>query len=1020
MPRLPDKTALGDPGAYPRRPMADAGDLRTGARLPGSIANTANLAPYSLADTTVQIPLSVANTGADQIARGVESLAGSIKEFALQRQREEDYETKKRLIEFKLQTEMDLENHKRTIEPGGHGFSDAWGQAYGNRARQFLGPDGANVPRHLRRQVDYAVAEHGIALSERAQRFQFMEHDKYELEGLNQTLDLTKGKVEVDPSRRDEMLKEGESLVDLSRLSPADKYRTRRNFRRDIDKTAGLSMLMRAETAEDYDKLKKIYFQPDAPDRSERIGISERALQDASTSRELPQFSGKPSAGYWGNDAAWQRLTGIEKAAAIALLEADVRDGKVDLDAATNVLGAMINRADKEGKPLGDHVSSKAYQPTIEPAQYARLKVIVGSPAFRELVDLGRARLSGEAEDWVKGATHFLAPEGRMLALERGEPEKYKDWGPRGSNWTGFGKDPSRPGEYSAVVFRDGSHAFLAPAGAHSARLRAADDAELPPEPGTYAGPLTGLSLPERRALWNQAETKRKQAIAVIEKEIASWEKIAQDGYQLPPEMLADLSRRVRNSGDKTVEAHFLSTLGLADLTRELNRLPPVELERMVGTERSRILKEGITPAQEKRLDHLEKTLRSMKEGVNNDQLSWANRVGIVKLDPIDFSKDESLARRAEQGREVAQYYNQEPTFFTKNERDALVDKMRVGGEPMLGMLSKINKAFGADASAAIREIAKDAPEAAWISGMIANGANPQAIKDAAQAIELRRDKNFKKSLPENEDYRSAMTAELGTTFQALPHSKAALVATANAIYEVRALRKGNVTTFDSDLWRESVKEAIGERDVKGEKYGGLHYQSRGIFGLGKGSPVVVPPNMKQKEFRTAIDTIRHEDLIGAFGEAPVTGSGNPLSMGALRQATLVSVGNGQYWMAMGDPQGADPMWVKSHSGDNYTLDLNRLEPVLRKRRPDLYEPAASAPLRFTSSQAEHMAETFRGIDGMIESYEPGKRESDNVEDRRSQGRPHPTGGLESDQQYAARQRDAQPLTRSLRRKDAP
>lgn len=82
MPRLPDKTTLGDPGALARRPMVDPGDLRTGAKLPGSIANTANLAPYSLADTTVQIPLSVAQTGAGAIAQGVASLAGTVGKLA--------------------------------------------------------------------------------------------------------------------------------------------------------------------------------------------------------------------------------------------------------------------------------------------------------------------------------------------------------------------------------------------------------------------------------------------------------------------------------------------------------------------------------------------------------------------------------------------------------------------------------------------------------------------------------------------------------------------------------------------------------------------------------------------------------------------------------------------------------------------------------------------------------------------------------------------------------------------------
>lgn len=71
LPRLPDKTALGGVGAYPRRPIVDAGNLTTGAKLSPSIA-----------DTTVPIPLSVANTGAGAIAQGVASLAGTVGKLA--------------------------------------------------------------------------------------------------------------------------------------------------------------------------------------------------------------------------------------------------------------------------------------------------------------------------------------------------------------------------------------------------------------------------------------------------------------------------------------------------------------------------------------------------------------------------------------------------------------------------------------------------------------------------------------------------------------------------------------------------------------------------------------------------------------------------------------------------------------------------------------------------------------------------------------------------------------------------
>ena len=116
---------------------------------------------------------------------------------------------------------------------------------------------------------------------------------------------------------------------------------------------------------------------------------------------------------YWGDHPAWAGLGPHEKAAAMALMEADGRD----FGSAKNALGAMINRSNKEGVDLGAHVSKRIYQPTIEPTQFSRLQSILASPEHRQLTELARQRMSGQAPDWTQGATHFLAPESTMLSL---------------------------------------------------------------------------------------------------------------------------------------------------------------------------------------------------------------------------------------------------------------------------------------------------------------------------------------------------------------------------------------------------------------------------------------------------------------------------------------------------------------------------------------------------------------------------------------------------------------------------
>lgn len=117
--------------------------------------------------------------------------------------------------------------------------------------------------------------------------------------------------------------------------------------------------------------------------------------------------------GYWGNDSYWRSLSGPERAAAMALLEADSHGGQIDMEAAKK----------RSERWSITHVSQRIYQPTIQDAQYQRLGRIIGSPEHKQLTELAQRRLWGEAGDWVNGATHFLAHERTMLGLEAQDRE---------------------------------------------------------------------------------------------------------------------------------------------------------------------------------------------------------------------------------------------------------------------------------------------------------------------------------------------------------------------------------------------------------------------------------------------------------------------------------------------------------------------------------------------------------------------------------------------------------------------
>lgn len=166
---------------------------------------------------------------------------------------------------------------------------------------------------------------------------------------------------------------------------------------------------------------------------------------------------------------------------------------------AMNAAGAMVNRSSMAGEPLGAHVSKSIYQPTIEQNQRARLGEILASPQFRQMTDWVEGRRSGRIDDPVGGATHFLAKPQTMLALEAREPNKYKNWGPRGANWTGYNPNT---GQYSNQVFEDSSHAFLAPEGTHS--YMGADFMWNNPQPGMTT--VDGRTVPNSAVIPNIAK----------------------------------------------------------------------------------------------------------------------------------------------------------------------------------------------------------------------------------------------------------------------------------------------------------------------------------------------------------------------------------------------------------------------------------------------------------------------------------------------------------------------------------
>jgi hypothetical protein len=177
--------------------------------------------------------------------------------------------------------------------------------------------------------------------------------------------------------------------------------------------------------------------------------------ENTQTTRGALTMKNSRAAGWTRTNKLWQSLDPHERVAAMALME--VNNSK-DVESARDVAAAIVNRSQQRGLDLGQHVSSRTYQPTFEPSQQRRLASLVGSPQFGEVRDWARRYSAGEEADPVNGATHYLAHAPAMYKLSQKNPQKYpvSHWG----DWAGF--DPSVM-DYRNKLHEDASHSFLAP-----------------------------------------------------------------------------------------------------------------------------------------------------------------------------------------------------------------------------------------------------------------------------------------------------------------------------------------------------------------------------------------------------------------------------------------------------------------------------------------------------------------------------------------------------------------------------
>lgn len=441
----------------------------------------------------------------------------------------------------------------------------------------------------------------------------------------------------------------------------------------------------------------------------------------------------------------------------------------------------------------------------------------------------------------------------------------------------------------------------------------------------------------------SRLDAATKVAMKGLEHDIKQIQKDAAEGIPPAPQFFTSVKAKLSQHGTPDQVEALNDAMAELGTVQQLNTMSPRQVEAIVDAERTRLTKVGgqADGNETARLRVAEKWLANAHKQLAVDQNGFAARVGLP-MPELDLSNGDklaqSLAARLAAAKVAGEHFERDWIAFKPEEKAVLSHAARQGGTGLIRVASGIVKGTGDDAHKVLREIVKDAPEAAMIGQMMLDGANPATIDDAAKTVELRAKAEYEPTYrPKPTEQMPRLGAVLGTSLSARPDVEAQVRQTAEAVYEARA-RKNGWTAFKADEYDQAVREVLGEVKDRTGTYGGLGMTGGWrIFG---GRQIVVPPGVKQSGFDELVGSLSDTDL-DAVGR-PKDANGKPLGLKEIKAGTFVWLGGSRYAVALGDPAGSDPQYLKGSGPQGvYVLDFEPLRPKLRSRRPDLFLGAA-------------------------------------------------------------------------------
>lgn len=547
-------------------------------------------------------------------------------------------------------------------------------------------------------------------------------------------------------------------------------------------------------------------------------------------------------------------------------------------------------------------------------------------------------------------------------------------------------------GVQSVVGNADGSLSYQMADGSYQpiggSKATGALHAQLPPVP---KGSLLDFLPPDRRAevqLQGIQEIRRMQREDAMANQrdtrgdiasIGNAQKTMESGVPTGEAAWAPLRSQFANSPDPQVRYTFAVADAVRNNIMRYQNAPPAAVAADIANMQSEYAKQINTPSGDPDNGVLRQVitssqayLKNYEQGVAKDPIGRAAMegaiTGVKALDPTSPTFGQDVADRVVQAKAAAGMFGQNiPTYLRPDDRIALRKVAQTGGDTMVNLAKGIVQGAGADAPEIFKQIGKEAPPLAQVGEWALDPYADHSTQIARYAsyIAAQNDPQARKDLPHvTEQTMRASRIDDPLQDSMSEFSPDAVGRTRNTanIMASAAAQDGhydpkNITGLPPDLIPNAYHDAVGGTiDPKTQaRFGGIATVNGSWWTGAKGGyNAIVPTNMRQDKFESAIGQINQSD-VDKMGPPPVSVGQNAglLSAEDIKKGQFVAVPDkatglfgGRYRVLVPDPTQNNMMQpVLNQAGKPWIFDMGRAQANgLDQRVPGAFLPQGPQP----------------------------------------------------------------------------